>query len=169
MTPAVALVALGLVDAAFSGYRAYAGRDARIRRRRAMARAALRGLAVGALLLMAPALTAGSVLLTAGDRAQSYAALADGATGYLPPLALYAAAVLLSLAAYLVLPLGGSTLATAIGLGPLTLLRPLVIAAACLCALAEGGRPSALVGAVAGAAVLCVEPVVHHRWYRQVL
>ncbi|MGW6709353.1 hypothetical protein ACWGDE_31325 [Streptomyces sp. NPDC054956] len=30
---------------------------------------------------------------------------------------------------------------------------------------AGGGRSSLLVGVVAGAAVLCVEPFVHRRWY----
>lgn len=56
MTPAVPLLLLGLADAAFSGFRAYAGRDARIRKHRATTRAALRGLAVGAVTLLVPAL-----------------------------------------------------------------------------------------------------------------
>ncbi|MFG2692445.1 hypothetical protein [Kitasatospora sp. NPDC048407] len=54
-----------------------------------------------------------------------------------------------------------------VGLGPVTLLRPLAIAATCLGALLNGGGwASLLVGAVAGAAMLSVEPLVHHRWYR---
>ncbi|AWZ03307.1 MULTISPECIES: hypothetical protein [unclassified Streptomyces] len=166
MNPALPLAALGLVDAAFSGFRAYAGRDARIRKRRAITRASLRGLAVGAALLLAPALTAGGVLLAADDPDRAYAALADGGVGFLLPLGVHALAVALSLAAYLVLPFRASTLATVIGLGPLTLARPLVVAAACGGALlAGGGSASLLVGAVAGAAVLSVEPFVHRRWY----
>ncbi|MFI9784245.1 hypothetical protein ACIHEI_12190 [Kitasatospora sp. NPDC051984] len=71
------------------------------------------------------------------------------------------------LAAYLFLPFRASTLVVVVGLGPLTLLRPLAIAAACLSALLNGGGwASLLVGAVAGAAMLSVEPLVHHRWYR---
>ncbi|MGR4878212.1 hypothetical protein ACIPUC_02085 [Streptomyces sp. LARHCF249] len=171
MTPAAVLAALltllGLVDATFSGFRAHAGRDARIRKHRATARAALRGLAVGAVLLLAPALTAALLLLTASDPARTYDALAAGGLGYLVPLTVYAAAVLLSLTAYFLLPFRASTLAMVIGLGPLTLLRPLAIAAACLGALLNGGGgPGLLVGAIAGAAVLCVEPSVHRRWYR---
>ncbi|MFF3210960.1 hypothetical protein ACFYYB_09875 [Streptomyces sp. NPDC002886] len=77
MNPALPLAVLGLVDAALSGYRAYAGRDARIRRRRAVVRAALRGLAVGSVLLPAPALTAGAVLLLAEDPDRAYEVLAD--------------------------------------------------------------------------------------------
>ena len=57
-----------------------------------------------------------------------------------------------------------------VGLGPLTLLRPFAVAAACLGAVLNGGGGSALlVGTVAGTAVLCVEPLVHRRWYRHVL
>ncbi|MGE7438927.1 hypothetical protein [Kitasatospora sp. NPDC001175] len=170
MTPAVPLALLGLVDAAFSGFRAYAGRDARIRKHRATARAALRGLIVGAVLLLAPALTAALLLLSASDQSRTYDALASGGLGYLLPLTVYATAVLLSLAVYFLLPFRASTLAMVVGLGPLTLLRPVAIAAACLGALLNGGGgPALLLGAVAGAAVLCVEPAVHRRWYRQVL
>ncbi|MFD6277353.1 hypothetical protein ACFWFI_17545 [Streptomyces sp. NPDC060209] len=170
MTPAVPLMILGLVDAAFSGFRAYAGRDARIRKHRATTRAALRGTAVGGTLLIAPVLTAALVLLTAPDQARAYDALTAGGVGYLLPLAVYAAAVLLSLAAYFVLPFRASTLAMVIGLGPLTLLRPFAVAAACLGAVLNGGGWSALlIGAVAGASVLCVEPAVHRRWYHHVL
>ncbi len=169
MKLAVLLVLLGLVDATFSGFRAYAGRDARIRKHRATVRAALRGLGVGAVVLLAPVLAAALVLLTASDPARTYDALTAGALGYLLPLAVYATAVLLSLAAYFLLPFRASTLAMVIGLGPLTLLRPLAVAAACLAALVSGGGgPALLVGTVAGAAVLCVEPAVHRRWYRQV-
>lgn len=169
MTPAIPLLLLGLVDATFSGFRAYAGRDARIRKRRPVARAALRGLAVGALALLVPASVGTAVLLAAPDPHQAYASLAAGAHGYLLPLAAYAVAVLLSLGAYFFLPFRASTLAMVVGLGPLTLLRPLVVVAACAGALLTGGGWRALlVGAVAGAAVLCVEPVVHRRWYRQV-
>ncbi|MEU1072949.1 MULTISPECIES: hypothetical protein [unclassified Streptomyces] len=120
MTPAVPLALLGLVDAAFSGFRAYAGRDARIRKHRPTGRAALRGLAVGAVLLLAPALTAGLLLLAAPDAARTYDALTAGGIGYLLPLTAYATAVVLSLAAYFVLPFRVSTLAMVVGLGPLT-------------------------------------------------
>ncbi|MFD8783048.1 hypothetical protein [Kitasatospora sp. NPDC059599] len=169
MTPAVLLLLLGLVDAAFSGFRAYAGRDARIRKHRGNVRAAGRGFAVGAALLTAPAVVAGLVLVTAADRARTFGALTAGGFGYLLPLAVYAAAVLLSLAAYFTLPFRAGTLAMVIGLGPLTLLRPLAVVAACCGAVLNGGGvPALLVGAVAGAAVLCVEPVVHCRWYGEV-
>ncbi|MFE9662835.1 hypothetical protein [Streptomyces sp. NPDC005955] len=169
MTVAFALLVLGLVDAAFSGFRAYAGRDARIRKRRATTRAALRGLFVGAVVLLAPVLTAVLLLSATRDAERTYRALVAGGSGYLLPLVVYATAVLLSLAAYFALPFRASTLAVVTGLGPLTLLRPLAVAAACLGAVLNGGGASALlVGAIAGVAVLCVEPMVHRRWYRHV-
>ncbi|MFJ3667229.1 hypothetical protein ACIPSE_12300 [Streptomyces sp. NPDC090106] len=169
MTPAVLLALLGLIDASFSGFRAYAGRDARIRKQRAVVRAALRGLSVGAVALLAPALTAALVLLTASDRVRTFDALTAGGLGYLIPLALYAAVVMASLAVYFALPFRAGTLAMVLGLGPLTLLRPLAVAAACVGALVNGGGAlSLLVGTVAGAAVLSVEPVVHRRWYSNV-
>jgi hypothetical protein len=169
MTPAVPLLLLGLADAAFSGFRAYAGRDARIRKHRATARAALRGLAVGAVALLVPALTAAVLLLTARDPALTYDTLADGGRGYLLPLVLYAGVVGLSLAAYFALPFRASTLAMVVGLGPLTLLRPLAVVSACLGAVVTGGGWSALlVGALAGAGMLGVEPLVHRRWYGHV-
>lgn len=168
MTPAIPLVLLGLLDAAFSGFRAYAGSDARIRKQRFATRAYLRGLAVGAALLLAPTLTA-ALLLVTGDQARTYNTWPPHGLGYLLPLTVYATAVLLSLAAYFALPFRASTLAVVVGLGPLTLLRPLAIAAACLGAVLNGGGGSALlVGTIAGAAVLCVEPTVHRRWYHHV-
>ncbi|MFE9423614.1 hypothetical protein ACFYNO_11710 [Kitasatospora sp. NPDC006697] len=166
MTPALPLAALGLVDAAFSGFRAFAGTDAGIRKARAAVRSALRGLAVGAVLLLAPTLTAVLLLATAAHPDRTYAALAAGGRGDLLPLACFAAAVAVSLAGYLLLPFRAGTLAVVIGLGPLTLVRPLVIAAGCLGAVLNGGGAgSLLVGVPAAAAVLAVEPIVHRRWY----
>ncbi|MGX2993247.1 hypothetical protein JNUCC64_02955 [Streptomyces sp. JNUCC 64] len=166
--PLVPLVLLALADAAFSGFRAYAGTDARIRKRRATLRAALRGLTVGTVLLLAPTVTAALVLLTSDDRERAYDALTAGGIGSLLPLTGYAAVVLLSLAAYFALPFRAGTLAVVVGLGPLTLARPLVVAVACAGAALFGGGSALLVCAVAGAAVLCVEPLTHRRWYRRV-
>ncbi|MEV4560353.1 hypothetical protein AB0K51_25615 [Kitasatospora sp. NPDC049285] len=167
VSPAVPLLVLGLIDASFSGFRAYAGRDARIRKRRAVVRSAGRGLGVGAVLLLAPVLTACGILAVAGDSGRAYAVLAAGAVGYLLPIAVYAAVVALSFAGYFLLPFRVSTLAVVMGLGPLTLVRPLVLVAACAGAVLNGGGWAGLaVGVVAAAAVLTVEPVVHRRWYR---
>ncbi|MFC1431058.1 hypothetical protein ACEZDB_10385 [Streptacidiphilus sp. N1-3] len=115
-------------------------------------------------------LSVGAVLLTATDSNRTLGALTAGGAGYLLPPAGYAGIVLVSLAAYFTFPFWGATLAMVIGLGPLTLLRPLVIAAACLGALASGGGwTSLLVGVVAGVAMLGVEPLVHRRWYSRPL
>ncbi|MFF0204482.1 hypothetical protein [Streptomyces sp. NPDC005017] len=75
------------------------------------------------MLLPAPALTAAIVLLTASDRAETFDTLAAGDYGYLFPLALCTAVVLVSLTAYFALPFRAGAPAVVIGLGPLPLLR----------------------------------------------
>ncbi|MFI6640170.1 hypothetical protein [Streptomyces sp. NPDC050504] len=169
---AALLLFLGLADAAFAGFRASAGRDGRIRKARANALAARRGLALGVPALALAAAVACAVLLTgtgvgggAAAVAERYAAL-DAAAGRMLRVHLpYAAVVAASLAAYLWGPFRLSTLATVVGLGPLTLLRPLVVAAGAAAA-AWGSPAAAAVALVASAGVLLVEPVAHRRWYR---
>ncbi|MFJ5098962.1 hypothetical protein [Streptomyces sp. NPDC088557] len=126
---AVLLLMLGLADAALAGFRASAGRDARIRRAAAHARATHRGTAIGAAgLLLTAAATV--LLLTADSPPDRYAELDAGARRMLLVLAPYTLAVALGLGCCLWAPFRAGTLAIVIGLGPLTLLRPLVIAAA---------------------------------------
>ncbi|WP_327351226.1 hypothetical protein [Streptomyces sp. NBC_01304] len=161
---ALALLALGLADAAFAGFRAYAGRDGRIRKGRAALLAARRGLATGVPGLVLTAAVAAGLLLGAGDRAERYATLDDAAGRMLLVYAPYTAVVLASLCCYFWGNFRISTLAVVIGLGPLTLLRPLVVLAGAVAA-ARGSLPGAVVATVASAAVLLVEPVVHRRWY----
>lgn len=170
MTAAL-LLFLGLADAAFAGFRASAGRDGRIRKARANALAARRGLVLGAPGLALAAAVACAVLLTGAgapggaDAARRYAELDAAARRMLHVHLPYAAVVAASLAAYLWGPFRLSTLATVVGLGPLTLLRPLVVAAGAVAA-AWGSPAGAAVGLVASAGVLLVEPLVHRRWYR---
>ncbi|GLF94039.1 hypothetical protein [Streptomyces yaizuensis] len=161
---AVLLLLLGLADAAFAGFRASAGRDGRIRRAAAHARAARRGVALGAPGLLLTALVAGTLLLTAGSPADRYAELDAAARRMLLVLAPYTLAVAVSLVAYLWAPHRVGTLAVVIGLGPLTLLRPLVVAAGAVAA-AWGSPAAGAVAVTAAAGVLLVEPLVHRRWY----
>ncbi|MEO3973067.1 hypothetical protein [Streptomyces sp. CAU 1734] len=162
---AVLLLLLALTDAAFAGFRAHAGRNGRIRKGGANARAAGRGLGVAAPALAPAAAIGAALLLTAADPAARYAELDAGARRMLAVLIPYTAVVLLSLAAHLWAPFRLSTLATVIGLGPLTLVRPLVVTAGAVAA-AWGSPWSAAVAVAAGAGVLLVEPLTHRRWYR---
>ncbi|MFF2503321.1 hypothetical protein ACFVTY_08100 [Streptomyces sp. NPDC058067] len=160
------LAALALVDAAFAGFRAYTGRDGRIRKTRHALLAARRGLAVGVPGLLLSTAVAVSLLFGAEDRGARYAQLDAAAHRMLLCYAPYAAVVALSLACYLWGPFRAGTLAVVVGLGPLTLLRPLVVLAGALAA-AWGSLPAAPVAAVAAMGVLLVEPAVHRRWYAE--
>jgi hypothetical protein len=159
---AVALAFIGLVDAAFAGFRACTGRDARIDKRALHRRAARRGLTAGATWLT----TVTAIALAAGPTAHHDELLAAG-TRMLQVLTPYAAVVALSIVAYRILPMRESTFVILVGLGPMTLARPLVVAAAVAWSVA--GSADWLVWTIAltsGLGVLAVEPLVHHRWYR---
>jgi hypothetical protein len=160
---AAALLLLALVDGACAGFRASAGRTGLIRHRQADRRAARRGAALVAA-LMTPAVTltcAGYVLhhppgglyLRAGE-----AMLAV----YGP----YALVVLAALGCYATLGWRKRYLATAVILGPLTLIRPVVVVlGAAVAVLATHDVGVAIAAALAGLAVLAVEPVAGHLWY----
>ncbi|MCX5206508.1 hypothetical protein OG897_34520 [Streptomyces sp. NBC_00237] len=160
------LAALALVDAAFAGFRAYAGRDGRIRKTRPTLKATRRGLVVGALTLTATSAVALAALLLGTHTTPDarYAELEAAAGRMLLVYAPYTVIVAASLACYLWGPLRASTLAVVIGLGPLTLVRPLVVLAGAVAA-AWGSLPAAAVATAASAGVLLVEPLTHRRWY----
>jgi hypothetical protein len=163
---AAVLCALALVDAALAGFRASTGRNARIDKRAYYLRAAARGFAGRAVGLGLVALLACSVLGTAADSADRYGDLVRAGTRMLQVLAPFAVLVVLALLAYLLLPMRESTFTMLVGLGPFTLVRPVVVVAAT--AWSVVGADDWLVWAVAVTAatgVLAVEPTVHRRWY----
>ena len=157
-----ALAVIGLADAAFAGFRACTGRDARIDKRSLHRQAARRGLAAGTAWLTTVAL-----LALAADVTAHHDALLAAGTRMLQVLTPYAALVALSLLACWTLPLRESTFVVLVGLGPMTLARPLVVAAAVAWAVAGSADWLAwTVALTSGLGVLAVEPLVHHRWYR---
>lgn len=163
----VLLVLLALVDAGFAGFRAATGRNALIRKRRYHLLAARRGFAVGATGLGLVALVAAVVLGSAADPGARYAGLVRAGTRMLVVLTPVAALVVLALLAYWLLPMRESTFVILVGLGPFTLVRPVVVLA--VTAWAVCGSADWLVWVVAlGSAIslLAVEPVVRRRWYR---
>ncbi|MCF2533113.1 hypothetical protein [Yinghuangia soli] len=158
------LLLIALADAAFAGFRAYAGRDARIRRRPAIRRAALRGLTAGVALACVALLCAAGILLAAADPDAAYRDLDAAAGRALWVLVPYAAVVGAALLCYFGGPFRLGTLAVVAGLGPLTMLRPVAVAA-CVALAGSVSLPAAAVMAVGGVGVLAVEPWVHRRWY----
>jgi hypothetical protein len=80
----------------------------------------------------------------------------------------YAAVVVASLIGYGLLPRRSATFLMLLGLGPLTLIRPWIAAAAGLAAAwAAHSVPVALCALLASACVLSTEGYVHRRWYAQ--
>ena len=162
------LVTLALVDGAFAGFRAATGRNARIDKRRYNLRASLRGLMVAASLLAFEGVVLSVAL--AADGGRSYDALVRAGGRMLLVLLPFAAVVVLSLAAYWLLPMRESTLVIVVGLGPFTLVRPLVVLAAALTAVIGTHTWLVWLGTLLTAGgVLAVEPFVHRRWYSEPL
>jgi hypothetical protein len=163
----VALVLLALVDAGFAGFRAATGRNARIRKRSYYLLAAYRGFGTGAVGLGLVALLVGVVLWCTADPGARYDELVRSGTRMLLVVAPFAALVVVSLLAYWVLPMRESTFVILVGLGPFTLIRPVVVLGVTAWSVAGSADWLAWVVAIAAAiSVLAVEPVVHHRWYR---
>jgi len=156
------LATLLLVDAGLAGFRAATGRNARIRKHVYYRTAIWRGFSCGGIGLVLIALFA--VMSLDGTR---YGELVRAGTRMLQVLIPFAAMVVLSLFLYWLLPMRGSTFVILIGLGPFTLVRPLVVAAAVVWTVVPSGDWLVWTVAIAAAGtVLTVEPVVHRRWYR---
>ena len=158
---ATALCLLALVDAAFSGFRAFAGRDGRVDKRGAKIAAAGVGAmtGVGALGLLAV------VLL--GTVAVGLTGLHDleiaGRT-MLGVYAVYATVIALGFVAYFSPSLEVQSLGTLLVLGPGTLVRPVVIVGGAVAA-GWGREPVVMVCALVAAAVMLgVEPVLNRRF-----
>lgn len=162
----VMLAALALVDGALAGFRAATGRNARIDKRRYNLCAARRGLTAAVTWLLATSFVLCAGLVSARDAGRRYDALVDAGARMLEVLLPFAALVVLSLAAYWLLPMRESTFVILVGLGPFTLARPIVVLTALVNALIGSGQWMVWVGAVlAASGVLAVEPWVHRRWY----
>ncbi len=160
---AAGLVVLGLLDGALSGFRASAGRTGLIDHRGSDRVAACRGglLAGGLLALIA--------VLAGADLWLGHASLAAYTRAGLAMLVVYGpygVVVLAALGGYCLLSWRLRYLATALILGPFTLLRPVVASAGGVAAVVVGRNLGVGVcAALAVVAMLVVEPVAGRRWY----
>jgi hypothetical protein len=160
---ATALAVLALLDGAFAGFRASAGRDGLIDHRRSDRLAALRGAALTRVLL-APvtAFTSTDVAL----HPPRLAVLTRAGEAMLSVYGPYGLVVLAALACYSALGWRNRYLASALILGPLTWLRPAVTAAGAIYGGAVSPAPLTWTcAALAAAAVLAVEPLASRLWY----
>ncbi len=165
MTAAVAagLFALAFLDGSFSGFRSSAGRTGLVNHREADHQAARRGAGL-ACVLLAPviALVSADVLLH-HTRIDAYTRAGEAMLAIYAP---YAVVVLVALVCYAALGWRQRYLASAVILGPLTLLRPgVAILGAVLGAMASRDTTVAACAGLSVLAVLAVEPFADRRWY----
>lgn len=154
---ALALCSMALADAAFSGFRANAGRDGRIAKREAKARACLVGAAAGSgVLVILAAVLLGSIgagLTTMDD-------LVGAGERMLIVYAGYATAIAAGFVAYFSPWLEVRSLATMLVLGPGTFVRPAVIVAGAIAAGVHGGWVISGLAMIAATLMLLVEPML---------
>jgi len=154
------LVLLAVLDGAFAGFRAGAGRTSLVRPwRRGYYPGFVVAGAVAGMVCQAPAAIVGACFVdvtTAADVARVVAA----ATGVFEVAGLYAAAVLTAIVIWLLAGIEGRTLVSVTVLGPFTVARPFVVLAALVPATTVGSAEVALTFSLGCAGVLLVEPIV---------
>lgn len=123
----VALTLLALLDAAFCGFRAAAGRNALIAKRGYYARAIGIGALAGAGLVTLLAATTLALYFSTSDSPAFYAELLIIGARLLWPFGIYAALVLVALVVYGTTRAEIQTFATVAILGPFTLVRPWLV------------------------------------------
>jgi hypothetical protein len=136
----VVLYVLATLDGAFCGYRAAAGRNALIDKRRYYRRALLRGagLVQGAVALVGVILVC--VLALSSARTSLVDDLLAAATRMLMVYVPYAAVALMALAVRLLPSVDFRSATSVFVLGPLTAVRPLVAVAGVLCGILPADR-----------------------------
>jgi hypothetical protein len=164
-TPFLLLAILCLTDAAFAGYRDAAGRDARIFKAELYRRAIRRGLRFGFGVAALTVVLATAALAAAPSPYARFAELTTTAWWMLPILAVYATVVLVAMGLWAAAEADVRTLASVTVLGPFTLIRPWVIAAAgALGAWHAPSVPAALVAVGACVLQIGLEPWLGRAW-----
>lgn len=135
---AFSLALLAVVDGVFAGFRAAAGRNARIDKRAYYRESLWRGALSGAALVLLLALLTAVVLACSPNAFLQYVELVRVGARMLFVLGAYATLVLLALVIYGTCDWNWRSLATVAILGPFTLLRPWVIGGAVAYGLADG-------------------------------
>jgi hypothetical protein len=155
----LALWGLALADGAFSGFRASLGRAGLVDHAARDRRGLLRGTAL-VVVLLAPAVMAAALDVRYDD--EPSATYRRAGEAFLAVVGPYALLVVLALAAYGLLRWELKYLASAVILGPFTLVRPYVLVAAVVVAVVRVPDAGLLLTALlAGGAVLAVEPLLN--------
>lgn len=165
LLPFVLLGALALTDGAFAGYRDAAGRDAHIFKADYYRRAVRRGMRVALGTSALAASIAAGVVITAPSPSACVAELVVTAHAMLVVLGAYASLVLGALGLWAAAEADLRTLASVVVLGPFTLIRPWVIAAAGVIGALYAPSPRAAIVAIAACALQAwVEPQLGRAW-----
>jgi hypothetical protein len=169
VTFAILLGVLAVFDFVLAGFRSAAGRDGRIRKMPMFRVAMLRGGVWGLAVVGVHAVVAG-VLVASGD-ATTWPALVDAARDAVIVFGVFATATLLALGFWFAPMQELRLVPTLIVLGPLTLLRPLVIGGGLAWAAVRSPEPRVwILAGCAGISMLCAERLLgrpyRERWKR---
>ena len=160
---AITLIGLALLDGAFAGFRASLGRTGLINHRKSDYQAAWRGAGLVGVLLTPVISAAGAGLLAHPARLGQYARAGKAMLEVYGP---YALLMLTALACYAALNWRLKYLATALILGPFTLLRPVIVILGGALGLAQSNNPAvAVLAGLSVVAVSVVEPLAGRLWY----
>ncbi len=157
---------LCLLDGALVGYRTVCGRTALVRRHR-LDRCGIRlGIAAGLAVVAALAVWFGAVLAVADDPKRTIAGLTASGARMLAVYAAMAAVTTVALAVYAWAPPRWGSLSMVTVLGPLTLLRPVVLAAGAAAGVLGSGAHRVPVLASVGVVLVAVaiETLLLDRW-----
>lgn len=143
MIPAL-MIAFAVLDLTFAGFRAAAGRDGRIDKRAHYVRAMLAGAGAGLVFSGLMAAVTWAVLRRAPAPTALFAELVHIGARMALVFGGYAALVLVALVVYTLARHEVRTLATVAILGPFTLARPWVVAAAAIVGLSPSRDPAAI-------------------------
>jgi hypothetical protein len=169
----LALASLALFDVLLSGTRAAAGRDGRIAKPAYYRDAAWRSIVAGIVLVSANAAFVGALVATAPDPAAAWSDLVQAGARCVEVFGAFATLTLIAILFWFAPVRELRIVPTLVVLGPLTLVRPLVIVGGLLFAVAGASSWRVwLAGTVAGASMLAVEQVLGRgyvdRWRRLV-
>lgn len=165
-TVSLALVSLCVADGALVGYRAVCGRSAFVDRRGLDRRGLRMGAAGGLGAVAVLGAWFAALLATSDDAAGLLSHLTDAGLRMLDVYAVLAVVVAVGVAVISVAPPRWGSLAMVTVLGPLTLLRPVVLAAGAAAAVVRAGEHRGQIGASSLVVLLAVgiESVLLDRW-----
>jgi len=165
MRTVVGLAVLALVDLLLAGFRSAAGRDGRIRKASYYREAIRRGAIAGTIVVTLNAVAVWALVATAAEPAATSADLLRAGDRCVAVFGVFATVILLAVLFWFAPARELRIVPTLVVLGPLTLLRPLVIAAGLAYAAAEATGWQAWAAAIlAGGSMLGVERVLGVRY-----